>query len=585
MIDQPEGVHKIKTHLFSMSLPQLSSLQEIALESTNTDFSSAEYRVTSIILDISHYRLFKPVKSDVPAENPKHLMKIKFLHKGIDAINVPQLLRSQSVMDKIPAYFKDKDPPIISYQYTNTVANKLFNFSSTLSNLDITNYLSNPQHCQCNTSKFCYEPHGHVIKGDLMVIENVKLRELVAKGPKYRGPNKINWQSTETMISNSIDLYAEQWSKLEQVDLKYLSEWKDQIKELVVERVSSLKENIRSPKQKILSDPDVKDTLRRLHDDFALVPADKAANNVIVVCKKYHIETIKELGINTTNISPNSTYFPSTDSFHEILKSHCKFIESVGLEMSEEDKNLPYLYWTPKLHKVPFKHRFIAGSSKCTTKDLSCLLTKVLTTVKDGLIRYNNTKTSRNGVNSMWIVKNSTSLLSSLDQLDVRTATSVQTYDFSTLYTSIPHNLLKSRITALIHNSFKRRNGSNRYTHIKITSGKGYFIDTINPGGDNLYTADQICRMVEFLIDNIFVKFGGCLFRQVIGIPMGTNCAPLLADLFLYSYESEFLDNMIRGGHRKLARSFNLCYRYIDDLIVFNNEKFGIMPKRFTPLN
>ena len=110
-----------------MSLPQLSSLQEIALESTNTDFSSAEYRVTSIILDISHYRLFKPVKSDVLAENPKHFMKIKFLHKGIDAINLPQLLRSQFVMDRIPAYFKDKEPPIISYQYTNIVANKLFN--------------------------------------------------------------------------------------------------------------------------------------------------------------------------------------------------------------------------------------------------------------------------------------------------------------------------------------------------------------------------------------------------------------------------------------------------------------------------
>ena len=55
---------------------------------------------------------------------------------------------------------------------------------------------------------------------------------------------------------------------------------------------------------------------------------------------------------------------------------------------------------------------------------------------------------------------------------------------------------------------------------------------------------------------------------------MGTNCAPLLADLFLYSYENEFLDNMIRSGHRRLARSFNLCYRYTDDLIVFNNKKF-----------
>ena len=80
--------------------------------------------------------------------------------------------------------------------------------------------------------------------------------------------------------------------------------------------------------------------------------------------------------------------------------------------------------------------------------------------------------------------------------------------------------------------------------------------------------------MIEFLIDNIFVQFGERLFHQVIGIPMGTNCAPLLFDLFLYSYENEFLDNMIKGGHRRLARSFNLCYRYIDDLIVFNNKKF-----------
>ena len=51
------------------------------------------------------------------------------------------------------------------------------------------------------------------------------------------------------------------------------------------------------------------------------------------------------------------------------------------------------------------------------------------------------------------------------------------------------------------------------------------------------------------------------------------NPPPALADLFLYSYESEFLDN-IMSGHRKLARSFNLCYRYIDDLITFNNKKF-----------
>ena len=118
-----------------------------------------------------------------------------------------------------------------------------------------------------------------------MIIDNVKLRELLAKGPKYREPNRIGWKSTETMVLDSIDLFAEQWSKREQVDLKYLSEWKNQIKELAVERISSLKEKIQSPKQKILNDPDVKDTLRRQHDDFVLVLADKAAKNVTVVWK------------------------------------------------------------------------------------------------------------------------------------------------------------------------------------------------------------------------------------------------------------------------------------------------------------
>ena len=78
-------------------------------------------------------------------------------------------------------------------------------------------------------------------------------------------------------------------------------------------------------------------------------------------------------------------------------------------------------------------------------------------------------------------------------------------------------------------------------------------------------------------------QFGGRLFRQVIGIPMGTNFAPLLADLFHYSYESEFLDNMIKSGHRRLARSFNLCYRYMDDLIVFNNKKFLDYLKEIDP--
>ena len=91
--------------------------------------------------------------------------------------------------------------------------------------------------------------------------------------------------------------------------------------------------------------------------------------------------------------------------------------------------------------------------------------------------------------------------------------------------------------------------------------------------GDNKYTVNDICKMIEFLVDNICVRFGGQLFQQMVGIRMETNCAPLVADLFLYSYENELLDKLIKEGKRKLARKFNLSYCYIDDLISFNNKR------------
>ena len=87
-------------------------------------------------------------------------------------------------------------------------------------------------------------------------------------------------------------------------------------------------------------------------------------------------------------------------------------------------------------------------------------------------------------------------------------------------------------------------------------------------------------NMLEFLIDNIFVSFGGTLFQQVVGIPMGTNCAPLLADLFLYSYESEFLQKLVKDKKIHEARAFNFTHRYIDDVLSINISRFA----EFLPL-
>ena len=84
----------------------------------------------------------------------------------------------------------------------------------------------------------------------------------------------------------------------------------------------------------------------------------------------------------------------------------------------------------------------------------------------------------------------------------------------------------------------------------------------------------ELCLAIDFLIDNIYVRFGNSVFRQLIGIPMGTNSAPLLADLFLHTFEYDFMLRTMKQDMTK-AVQFSNTFRYIDDLLSVNNENFG----------
>ena len=117
----------------------------------------------------------------------------------------------------------------------------------------------------------------------------------------------------------------------------------------------------------------------------------------------------------------------------------------------------------------------------------------------------------------------------------------------------------------IINNAFRHTNGAALYIHIKVGKNKGYF--TNDPlDGDNKYTASDICKMIEFLVDNIYVRFGGQLFQQTVGIPIRTNCAPLLADLFLYS-------SLRRAKESFLESSISHIVTLVT-LISFNNNRF-----------
>ena len=81
-----------------------------------------------------------------------------------------------------------------------------------------------------------------------------------------------------------------------------------------------------------------------------------------------------------------------------------------------------------------------------------------------------------------------------------------------------------------------------------------------------LWPCQKVCDALHYLLDNIFIRFGSKLYRQIVGIPTGTNCAPLVADLFLFCYERDFMLSLSANNQADVAKAFNKSTtRYLDD--------------------
>ena len=97
----------------------------------------------------------------------------------------------------------------------------------------------------------------------------------------------------------------------------------------------------------------------------------------------------------------------STES--QIIETH--ITSAYNLKAPAEHFNAPFIYWLPKLHKRPFKFRFISGFSKCSTTKLSVFLTSALYKFKDLIMNYWNKANEHNGINNFWSVKHSLEVL------------------------------------------------------------------------------------------------------------------------------------------------------------------------------
>jgi hypothetical protein len=109
--------------------------------------------------------------------------------------------------------------------------------------------------------------------------------------------------------------------------------------------------------------------------------------------------------------------------------------------------------------------------------------------------------------------------------MSLSSCNSIETFDFSTLYTTIPHSKLRNKLRELVQLCFIKKNGQRRYTHTFARKGQILFYKNNHSDSTKMFSETDIINMLEFLIDSIFVIFGGRIFQQTIGIPMGTNCS------------------------------------------------------------
>ena len=227
--------------------------------------------------------------------------------------------------------------PIVSYSYTKSIGRNIFTYKEALQDINIEEYLKNPLTCDCSHSPFQYNPSGHVITGDL----NIILRKVISHGPKFREPQHINWKHNFKIIMDAVEDYARRWIK-RKVDqdpqLEFLSDWVRTIRSLVQGRIHKLKNCVNSRPKSVFKDQEAVKCLSSLHDRYVIVPANKASNNIVFVCKSYYFEClIKELCIDN-NTSSNTTYKPTSFDKNEILANHRSFMTSLNIPSGKESE-------------------------------------------------------------------------------------------------------------------------------------------------------------------------------------------------------------------------------------------------------
>ena len=165
---------------------------------------------------------------------------------------------------------------------TMSVRSIVFNYNAITTD---NNVIENcPSSFDCSSSKYIYSPVGHVITGDLNFIQNKNLKKLLRRGPKYRLPIPIDFDNCVEEIETSLQEYCTKWCKKENAEITALNEWKTKVLFMAINKISFYNKNpLALPHLPKFNKQGLCKSLKDLQSKFVIVPADKAANNAIII--------------------------------------------------------------------------------------------------------------------------------------------------------------------------------------------------------------------------------------------------------------------------------------------------------------
>ena len=241
-----------------------------------------------------------------------------------------------------------------------------------------------------------------------------------------------------------------------------------------------------------------------------------------------------------------------------------------GIKLLPKNRKLPYLYITPKQHKSPVGFRFITSGAACSLQQLSkyvgICLKSLLHSAKNRSL-YDNKFHPRN---DFYVIDNHEPVLDFLNSNNLKKGyKSIHTFDFSTLYTSIPHDQLKDNLFRFINRVFDFKDKP--FITPNIYTKKAYF--SLGRSSNKIsFSKDGLIECLNYLIDNAYITYQGKVYRQVIGIPMGTNAGPQIANTYLHVYEYDYIRKLIEDGDEVSLKKLENIFRYQDDLISINDD-------------